>query len=48
MTEIDLAAQTMFAELLRRSLDAEFDASGLGFGLCGTANRFSDDMARRR
>lgn len=26
MDEIDLAAQTMFAELLQRSLDAEFDA----------------------
>jgi hypothetical protein len=26
LREIDLAAQTLFAELLRRSLDAEFDA----------------------
>src|SRR5262245_50973956 len=26
MEEVDLAAQTMFAELLQRSLDAEFDA----------------------
>ena len=26
MEEIDLATQTMFAELLQRSLDAEFDA----------------------
>lgn len=26
MEEIDLAAQTLFAELLQRSLDAEFDA----------------------
>jgi hypothetical protein len=27
MQEIDLATQTMFAELLQRSLDAEFDVS---------------------
>src|SRR5215831_11245054 len=27
MQEIDLATQTMFAELLQRSLDAEFDES---------------------
>ena len=26
MKEIDLAAQTLFAELLQRSLDAEFDS----------------------
>ncbi|CAN5210634.1 hypothetical protein BH10PSE6_BH10PSE6_11490 [soil metagenome] len=26
MTEIDLATQTMFAELLQRAQDAEFDA----------------------
>ena len=26
MQETDLAAQTLFAELLQRSLDAEFDA----------------------
>jgi hypothetical protein len=26
MEEMDLAAQTMFAELLQRTLDAEFDA----------------------
>ena len=27
MKEIDLATQTMFAELLQRSLDAEFDSA---------------------
>ena len=26
MQEIDLAAQTLFAELVQRALDAEFDA----------------------
>jgi hypothetical protein len=30
LTEIDLAAQTLCAELLRRSLDAEFDAGARG------------------
>jgi len=36
MKEIDLAAQTLFAELLQRSLDAEFDAE---FGENGTFRR---------
>jgi hypothetical protein len=36
MQDIDLATQTMFAELLQRSLDAEFDAT---FGARGTFRR---------
>jgi len=36
MQEIDLATQTMFAELLQRSLDAEFDET---FGMRGTFRR---------
>jgi hypothetical protein len=30
LKEIDLAAQTLFAELLQRSLDAVFDAEARG------------------
>jgi len=36
MQEIDLATQTMFAELLQRSLDAEFDDT---FDVRGTFRR---------